>query len=117
MSEGWLEISGREYRWTISWFFEDGEGGTLGDDRYTDRQLEEASSDDRDHILATLTAQKTQGWQRDSGGAFTWESLTKAEAALRVIKAVLKSDKGGKWPEWAVKAKAAGWNEPKGWKP
>jgi len=118
VSDGWLDIGGDEYRWYIAWFFEDdGEGGALGESTHTEKDLENATPEDREHILATLTAQKTEGWERGNFGVLTWESLTKAKAALRAVKAALKSDKGGKWPEWAVKAQAAGWKPPKGWKP
>jgi len=113
-------IEGRYgYDHRIAWFLaEDGDfGAVLGDgDRYTHADLKKASGDDRAHILACLTAAKSDGVTRDRDG-FSWETRTKATAALRMINLALKTDGGAPWPEWAIRAKAEGWKEPKGWKP
>lgn len=118
MSDGWLDIAGEDHAYYIAWFFEDdGEGGSLDDGQYTEADLAKASREDRQHILATLTAAKTEGWERGEYNRFTWSSLKQAKAALRAVKHALKHDTGAPWPEWAVKAQAAGWKPPKGWKP
>lgn len=104
--------------YSICWFFPDEgeEGGYLGDDKYTERDLAKASNrEERDHILATITASKTDGAELTRDG-LVWESRTAATNALRAIKAALQNSTAP-WPEWAVKAKAEGWTPPKGWKP
>lgn len=54
---------------------------------------------------------------RDAKG-FWWDSRAAVTAALRQIKAETKAALSeAPWPEWAIKAKAAGWKPPKGWKP
>jgi hypothetical protein len=103
----------------IAWLLaEDGDiGATLGDgDRYTQADLNKATPDDRPHILACLTAAKDDGVEHDRRG-FYWTTRAKATLALRMINLALKTDGGAPWPEWALKAKAEGWREPKGWRP
>jgi hypothetical protein len=103
----------------ITWYLaEEGDmGATIGDgDRYTEDQLAKAEPADRPHIIACLTAVKTDGVTRDSHG-FRWESRAKATVALRAINLSIKNDGGAPWPEWALKAKAERWTPPKGWKP
>lgn len=55
---------------------------------------------------------------RGIGTVFAWETLAGARTALAAIKAGLLADASKRpWPDWAIKAKAAGWKPPKGWKP
>jgi len=117
-NEGKLCIHDLDESPRLAWYFEeDGDyGAVLGEEVFTRAQLDSSSTNDREHVLATLTAAKTEGVRRDSNGYY-WPSLTAARAALRTIKAMLKADPGGKWPEWAIKAQEAGWKPPKGWKP
>ena len=106
-----------EYHWRLQWFFPDDDdiGAILGDELYTEEQLNKNKSEDREHILATITASRTVGVEHDRNG-FAWQSKKDATNALRAIKAAMKSDQPP-WPEWAVKAKAEGWTPPKNWKP
>lgn len=110
----------------IAWVFDGDAGGALGDPTYTQADLVKAAADptgdDWDHVKATITASKTVGVERIRARyahttCYVWPNRKLANAALRAIRAALK-DKGDKpWPEWAVKAKAAGWTAPKGWTP
>jgi hypothetical protein len=123
MSDGKLIVVDARDRYSgysICWFFPEtgDEGGILGDmDRFSEAKLVKAKPGDRAHILATLTAGKTEGVSWDPRQGYTWESRVKATKALAAVKFALKNDTGAPWPEWAVKAKAAGWKAPKGWKP
>lgn len=116
----WLEVYVRDRyddAWRIQWVFEGfGEGGTLGEDVHVDADLADCEPEERSHVIAVVTASKTEGVERDQHG-FYWPSKAKANAALRAIKAAWKTNTGASWPEWAVKAQAAGWKPPKGWKP
>ena len=120
MSEGTLALYDLDpYIYRLAWYFEDeGDfGGVLGDGKkYTERDLEKAKGEDRELVLAEITAQQTENVQRDDRGYF-WESKKDALGALRACKAAIKNDTGAPWPEWAIKAQAAGWKAPKGWKP
>lgn len=106
------------YYYRISWYdAEEGDyGATLGEETYTERQLAKAKPEDWEHIAAVVTAGKSKGVQRDSYGYY-WESRSDAAQALREIKVVLKLKSGKPWPDWAVKAKSAGWKPPKNWTP
>lgn len=103
----------------IAWFISDVDdiGATLGEETYTEAQLTKAKSGDWEHIKATVVAGQTSGVERHGSNGYRWESLTAAKRALRAINAALKDKSGKTWPEWAVKAKAAGWTPPKGWTP
>jgi hypothetical protein len=106
-----------EYR--ITWYIEEDQdlGGSLGDGQtYTQRDLEAASPCDWEHIKATMTASSTDGVERDMYGFF-WTSRKAANAALRAVKAAINDKTNKPWPDWAIKAKAAGWDPPKGWTP
>jgi hypothetical protein len=107
----------RNYCWRIAWTFDGEEGAILGEcGGYTDADLAKAKTDDWDHIAATVAASKTAGVERDERGYY-WESRKDAQAALRACKASVKDKSSKPWPDWAVKAKAAGWKPPKNWKP
>lgn len=102
----------------IKWFLEEEAdlGAVLGETLYTSTALAKAKTDDWDHIAATIAVGATEGVEHDRDGYY-WESRKHAQAALRAAKAVLKDKSRKPWPEWAVKAKAAGWKAPKGWAP
>lgn len=71
-----------------------------------------------EHIVASLAAlaAKPDGVLPPRG--FYWDSRDRAQAALRSVNAALKIAKAATpWPEWAKQALAAGWKQPKGWKP
>ncbi len=112
------EMAYEKYRNKLIWFLpeDDDFGAVIGDDLYTEQELASAKSDDRPHMIATITAGKTADVERDLNG-YHWPTKAKAEAALRAINAALKNDTGAPMPDWAVKASAAGWKAPKGWKP
>jgi hypothetical protein len=118
-----LEIfeSSGDQRHYIAWVdTTDGEeGARLGESRYTERDLASASPENWVHIKATLVAEQTAGVivPRERWRNFQWERAADAKAALRAIRAALRDKSSKPWPEWAVKAKAAGWVPPKGWKP
>ena len=109
-----LIIEEDRYRFRIVWFLADeGEQGAfLGERDYTQDDPDRASDEDRPHIAATL-AVKSLKPDRDIGG-FWWETQREAKHALIAANAAIK---GAPWPDWAVKAKAAGWSPPKGWTP
>jgi len=114
-----LTITEENFGWQIAWYFFDTEdlGAVLGDDEYMEAQLATVDPIDRDHALATITARATKGVQRRTHHGYFWDTRSEATAALAIIKVTLKTDKGAPWPEWAIKAKAAGWKPPKNWKP
>lgn len=123
MNKGILEVYNDRYTNRIRWRFPEDrmipEGADLGDTAFKESDLKKyKGSDNLEHILASLTAMKTEGVDKDIYGCF-WESKKAANKALTVIQEVLKnfSDHHVLWPEWAVKAKSAGWKPPKGWKP
>jgi hypothetical protein len=100
----------------LAWLIPDMQdiGGNLGD-------VAPKDVDDRDerveleamHKAALLTA----GAQKDRDG-FHWPSERAARSALSSINAAARAARAGKpWPDWAIKARAAGWKPPKGWKP
>lgn len=105
-------------RYRIGWYFsEDGDfGAMLGDTKYAERDLAKMTcSEDRDCVIAYLAAVKTEGVEVGRDGIW-WDGRKRAQNALRAIKAAV-SNAEHPWPEWAVKARAAGWTPPKGWKP
>ena len=69
------------------------------------------------HNLAVADC-KAQGIGTLTKMGFTFESKSKAQRALALLRSAAKRIKDDKpWPDWAVKAQAAGWKPPKGWKP
>lgn len=49
---------------------------------------------------------------------WTFETRAEANQALKILNGCMKRAQDAKpWPEWAIKAQAAGWTAPKGWKP
>lgn len=121
MAKPSLKIVNADYEYQIQWYFpDDGDfGSTLGESTFTDCDLKTCERDDRDHVIASITASKTEGVEgvvRDGTRGYYWPSKSAATAALRAIRIAIKSDEAP-WPEWAIKAAGAGWKAPKGWKP
>lgn len=108
------------YVYRLAWFIveDDYIGGTLGEETYTEADLKRKKDpESREHIAATIAASRTVGVERDSNGYY-WGSRKAASAALKACKIAMKVARAGTpWPEWAVKASAAGWKPPKGWTP
>lgn len=105
-------------KYRLSWYLADeGDiGGTLGP-HYSTADLETAkNSEDREVAIACLAAGESPDCKRDHDGYY-WDDKKTAASALRFVKHALKTDGGPPWPEWAIKAVAAGWRAPKGWRP
>lgn len=118
MTKTWIDHSEYSRECRLAWFDEDdGEGGCIGDCGPCEMSAitSETNRSDREVIVANVTASKTDGVSKDSSG-FYWEDYASANHALKQIKIALKNIEHP-WPEWALKAKAAGWKSPKGWKP
>lgn len=106
----------------IAWVFDGDEGGVLGEEVYTQTDLDKARPESWEHIRATLAAAQTEGVTRQRAqmahcDCYVWPSMKLARQALRAVRAAIKDRSGVPWPDWAVKAQAAGWKPPKGWKP
>lgn len=108
----------RNSRYRLSWYIpEDADiGGSVGDTVFTETDLRTFDADDVDCAIAYLAASKLDGVQRDHSGFF-WESRSKAQAALRIVKSAIAAGADRPMPDWATKALAAGWKAPKGWRP
>lgn len=114
-----LILSDDDGSWRIVWFLaeEQEQGAFLGDTVYSPHDLTRAKPEDRDHVAATLAARASEGSRHDSGG-YHWPTRREALAALKECRAAIAGAKSGApWPDWAIKAKAAGWKAPKGWTP
>lgn len=115
-----LVVFERHYEFQIGWEIDGDEGAMLGETLYKKNDLKTCSSEDWDHVMATIVASETDGVSRSRGdytSGFVWESKRQAVDALRVIKIALKNKSTKPWPDWALKAKAAGWKPPKTWTP
>jgi hypothetical protein len=117
----------------ITWFDGDEDGANLGESGTgTERELVVArvryesalKSKNGAHIeemrsllemAAADHAAKPFAESRGRNG-FVFGSQSSALKALRAARAALKN-LGAPMPEWALKATAAGWKPPKGWKP
>ena len=110
------------YAYRIVWYLaeEQDYGAVLGEGGVhpTREDLEKIEDfEDRTTALCDIVAGESSGVQHDDKG-YCWESRSAAQTALRSCNAAMKQLASGKpWPEWAMKAKAAGWKPPKGWKP
>ena len=108
---------GYELRWII-----DGDAaGSIGElDLPDEMPTPEADQEMREIWLAHKAAEPFASETRPHSG-FTYESASKANAALRAVRAAFRADlaaqQGTPWPAWAVTAQAAGWKPPRGWKP
>lgn len=119
----------------LAWFFPEEEdiGGRIGEWIHTDddltavnEEIRQAAATDtlneelfekRENIVAALTARDTKNVQTGQFG-YCWPSRAAANTALRLINLALKNlTRDVPWPEWALKASAAGWKPPKNWKP
>lgn len=117
------------------WLEEDGDlGGSVGDHESSEERREKlleqirSSSPPREDDIASLeccaadlAAAKTVGAVKDWNG-YRWSSKAQATQALKEIRAAVKAVRlemktGRKEPDWAIKARAAGWAPPKGWTP
>lgn len=105
------------YTYRICWVVDGEEGAWLGD--YLRHYLQHNSSMDgtNEHRIATEAANQAGGCEIDNLGLL-WESKARAQEALVSARAALKAARSSKpYPEWAIKALAAGWKAPKGWVP
>ena len=101
------------YAYRICWVVDGEEGAWLGD--YL--QHNPTFHDDDEHRVATEAANQAGGCEIDNIG-LRWESKARAQEALVSARAALKAARSSKpYPEWAIKALAAGWKAPKGWVP
>lgn len=118
MSEAMIVFrESRRGEWRLVWYFPDeGEdGGTLGEKGPISKRL--ASSSDRDQRELYLIDRALRGARRDGRGFF-WSSKEDAMRAMKLARAACDAAESTKpWPDWAVRASAAGWKAPKGWKP
>lgn len=142
-----LGVFGKEGAYYVAWFDHEGEGGSVGirsaggplsEIRHSlDRLL--SSIKDRtiagnraaydrfeylmvEHEVATWVQSLPDGQVRSGPFGFMADSLQLAKEMLRVAKAATKKarheyDSDVPYPDWAVRAAAAGWKPPKGWKP
>jgi hypothetical protein len=117
-----IEERGGAYR--IGWYFygdenEDEEFGLmLGDHIVSDGIDNRETQAAADAIAASPFRPDYPESLAKRGRAWTWESKSKAQKALAIANAAIKALNAKKpWPDWALKAVAAGWKAPKGWKP
>jgi len=100
----------------IQWRFEDEFGGCIGDVAGEDQ-------DDTDARLANAAARPfaINGETKSTVAPFIFADQATANKAATAIRTAFKIDAatraGLPWPEWAVKANAAGWKPPRGWSP
>lgn len=107
-----LVLIENEYSYRICWVVDGEEGALLGDYLRHSTDIKE----DDEHRIVTEAA-RFHGGEIDNLGLF-WESRARAQKALVSARAALKAARSSKpYPEWAVKALAAGWKAPKGWTP
>src|SRR5882762_6400461 len=103
----------RGYEWRLVWYFpdENDTGATFGDEgESTGQELFEQNA-------GYSAAKLTHGCERDKIG-FYWNTEPQAKRAKTAINAAIKSARSKRpLPDWAIKAIAAGWKAPKGWKP
>lgn len=106
--------------YAIGWFLvEDGELGAMLGESISGLTVP-SQDEDRDWWASETAARALvpKPERDDNHGCFIWGTEGAAKKALREIKARMASLLGDKpWPEWALKAKAAGWSPPQGWKP
>lgn len=108
-----LVVECDRYLYRLAWFFpdEDDIGVYLGEEA-TPTDLNETRAQDASYATA-----RACGGSRDDRG-FYWESESAAKKAKTAVNAAIKAaEKDTPLPDWAVKALAAGWKAPKGWKP
>lgn len=124
---------------SVAWFEDGEEGAVIGQDFKTPTdQLEEKLKEARkesaegnaaareaiEYLVVELAAQKWVAEHPDvaemgDGGLRLPEAPARALGDyMRTLKnALARAHDATPWPDWAVKAQAAGWKAPKGWKP
>lgn len=117
----YLELVEQKYGYRISWWFPidgEGEGGAIGD---VYPGPTESAPDDPDlwsdwcayyACLPFSEQADCKSWE----GPLTFETARRAKDAIRAANFALTT-KSRPWPEWALKARDAGWTAPEGWKP
>lgn len=121
----YLAVGGNNYEPTedsyyITWMVESDEGGfeegsSVGEELY-DGPEPPIEDVEKWEVWATNTVAEKHADSRKSSGQFAFHTYSKAKQALQEMNALLLGRKL-KWPEWAVKAKAAGWEPPSNWQP
>ena len=111
-------------RFYIQWRFEDEFGGCIGEyEPQTSEHVAGEDQDDTDARSANAAARPyaINGETKSTREAFIFADQATANKAATAIRAAFKIDAatraGLPWPEWAVKANAAGWKPPRGWSP
>lgn len=122
MKGHWYVEENNPGEWLICWVKPDGDGGYdyywLGESFDLD-DCDTAAEKRwvRWHDLAVKLV-KEAGLVHGEGAKLEFGSKSRAERALRIVKACKKlAEENVPWPEWALQAQAAGWKPPKGWKP
>ena len=108
-----LKIIADALGYRIQWWLGNEPGGYL-------EKCATHHEEDDEHFVACSAARNAEvshGHGYDWEGLI-WSSKTDAQKALNAANAALEAHRSSKpYPEWAVKALAAGWKVPKGWKP
>lgn len=112
----YLDIDERDF-YHIAWYIpEDGDfGGYVGEIATQPKEAPKVK-ETWEMWVAHKAIEPLADCRRDMYG-FYFESLKDAKVALLAANTALQNEKGLPWPEWAVRAKDAGWTPPKGWKP
>ncbi len=106
----------------LQWIIDDDTGAEVGDHRktVTEKDLKDAidaDNGDFEFLKGEMTA-ATLGLDRPHPHrGYEFETVTAAKKALAAINVGIKDKSSKPWPEWALKAKAAGWAPPKKWSP
>lgn len=108
----YLMVTGDIHGFRVCWFCPDidSEGSSLGERAPRGGDNSAAEQENR---LAYMAAEPFSD-TRDCAG-FLFETERRAKEALRAADEALLS--GEVWPDWARKARDAGWTPPEGWKP
>lgn len=113
-----IDDSGGRYR--IAWYFPsiDDIGAHLGDRDNIPRS--DITDEEKREVWEMETADKAVApfsSLRNGYSGFEFESERVAKQALAAANAALNMGSDTPMPDWAVKATAAGWKSPNGWKP
>lgn len=111
----YLTITERVGHFYLVWYIPDDEdfGGYVGESEIY--QASEAPKSKDEWEIWTADNQAKRFAEGRDGTGFYFNTATKAKLALAAANEVLLT--GAPWPDWALKAKEAGWTPPKGWKP
>jgi hypothetical protein len=99
----------------LTWYDEDGAGGTLGQDSEDGCGQEPEDRESWEHWIGSKVARESGAIQINNGLGLGFETESEAKKALAKIRATFKAGRG--LPDWAKTALAEGWKAPKGWKP